>query len=487
MILPSLTLNRRHGMQTAICILLFAFMLRLCVGILYSNYFDITWYRTWALGFQDGFFDAYTRLDTGRYALDYPPLYLYCLYIVGQLYKYLPVADYWMFEMLAMKIFPILFDVLAAGLFYLVCRKQSETFGVLAAVLWALNPSAVFNSAHWGQTDGLMVFLLLLAFYQIERNKPYLGSILFAVACLTKMQCLYFAPVLFLYLLRPDDAGEPGPDPSARKTRAGRLWASFIRLRWADALSCVGAALLTGIAGFLPFIAGSWEAWGVKSLLLPFQVYFGGLGKYPYATLNAYNLYGASALNWVRDDRSLLFGTANADGVLTGGFTLHHFSTLMLILSLVLIVYVLLRGKREHRLWLGCFLFMQCTFMLTTRMHERYQFPVLFFSLMLFLRLRDFRWLMQYMALSLITLCNQFMLLVRNNTINDRSAPWDRIFIPVMVAMSLVNLVIFLWSLLLSVQTAFPPAPKEDGPPPEEPAPLPEDSGAPIPERCDEA
>ena len=190
--MPSLTLNRRHGAQTVICILLFAFVLRLCVGTLYSNYFDITWYRTWALGFQDGFFDAYTRLDTGRYALDYPPLYLYCLYVVGQLYKYLPIADYWMFDMLAMKMFPILFDVLAAGLFYLVCRKQSETLGVLAAALWALNPSTVFNSAHWGQTDGLMVFLLLLSFYQIERDRPFLGSVLFAVACLTKMQCLYF-------------------------------------------------------------------------------------------------------------------------------------------------------------------------------------------------------------------------------------------------------------------------------------------------------
>ena len=487
--MPSLTLNRRHGAQTVICILLFAFVLRLCVGTLYSNYFDITWYRTWALGFQDGFFDAYTRLDTGRYALDYPPLYLYCLYVVGQLYKYLPIADYWMFDMLAMKMFPILFDVLAAGLFYLVCRKQSETLGVLAAALWALNPSTVFNSAHWGQTDGLMVFLLLLSFYQIERDRPFLGSVLFAVACLTKMQCLYFAPALFVFLLRPGDLPDESEDPGApsRRTRAGRFLQAAGRLRWADALSCVGAALLTGIAGFLPFIAGSWKAWGFESLLLPFQVYFGGLGKYPYATLNAYNLYGASALNWVRDDRSLLFGTADANGVATGGFTLHHFSILMLLLSLVLVVYVLLRGKRENRLWLGCFLFMQCTFMLTTRMHERYQFPVLLFSLMLFLRQWDFRWLMQYLALSLITFFNQFMLLVRNNTINERSAPWNRIYVPVMVVMSLVNLAIFFWGLLLSVQTAFPPAQKEDGLLPEEPIPPSADPGHPIPERRDEA
>ena len=189
-ILPSLAFSRRQGVQTVICILLFALIFRLCVGMLYANYFDITWYRTWALGFQDGFFDAYTRLNTGSYALDYPPMYLYCLYIVGQLYRYFPIADYWMLDMLAMKAFPILFDVMAAGLFYLVCRRQSETFGILAAALWALNPSAIFNSAHWGQTDGLMVLLVLLSFYQFERNKPFLGSILFAVACLTSLVIL---------------------------------------------------------------------------------------------------------------------------------------------------------------------------------------------------------------------------------------------------------------------------------------------------------
>ncbi len=477
--MPSLTLRRRHGTQIVICILLFAFIFRLCIGILYANYFDINWYRTWALGFQDGFFDAYTRLNTGSYALDYPPMYLYCLYIVGQLYRYFPIADYWMLDMLAMKAFPILFDVMAAGLFYLVCRRQSETLGILAAALWALNPSAIFNSAHWGQTDGLMVLLVLLSFYQFERKKPLLGSVLFAVACLTKMQCLYFAPALFVFLLRPDTP----LDPSRRSGRTARFWNSILRLRWSHALSCVGVALLTGIVGFIPFIAGSWKAWGAASLLLPFQVYFGGFGKYPYATLNAYNLYGASSLNMVRDNHSLLFGTIGEDGYAVGGFTLHHFSTLMLLLSLVLMIYVMLRGKSENRLWLGCFLFMQCAFILTTRMHERYQFPVLLFSLMLFLRWRDFRWLWQYLALSLMTFINQFMLLIKNNTIQDPSAPWNRIFGPVMIVMSLVNLAIFVWGLLLSLRTAFSSAQSGDE---SLPGKIGMDSNIPTSERCDE-
>lgn len=134
----------------------------------------------------------------------------------------------------------------------------------------------------------------------------------------------------------------------------------------------------------------------------------------------------------------------------------------MLLLSLVLMIYVMLRGKSENRLWLGCFLFMQCAFILTTRMHERYQFPVLLFSLMLFLRWRDFRWLWQYLALSLMTFINQFMLLIKNNTIQDPSAPWNRIFGPVMIVMSLVNLAIFVWGLLLSLRTAFSSAQSGD-------------------------
>ena len=120
-------------------------------------------------------------------------------------------------------------------------------------------------------------------------------------------------------------------------------------------------------------------------------------------------------------------------------------------------------------------------------MHERYQFPVLLFSLMLFLRQMDFRWLMQYLALSLMTFFNQFLLLVRNNTINDPKAPWDTIYTPVMTVMSFVNLAIFLWGVMLTVSTAFPPARREDGPVSE---PVPDADAAPDypkAERRDEA
>ncbi len=68
--------------------------------------------------------------------------------------------------------------------------------------------------------------------------------------------------------------------------------------------------------------------------------------------------------------------------------------------------------------------------MLTTRMHERYQMAVLPFALVLYAYTGRGRWLGIFGALSGITFVNQFMLLIRNNTINDPAGPLERLVQP---------------------------------------------------------
>ena len=437
--------NRRRGIHFLAGALLFAFVVRLCIGMLYTNYFDISWYLNWARALPDGFFNCYVRLTDGQYALDYPPVYLVILYLVGWLYRFIPLERYEMFEMLAMKFFPILFDILAAMMLYLCCRRRGENIALLAACFWALNPSAIFNAACWGQTDGMMIFFLLLSFYTVENGRPVLGSVLFAVAGLAKMQTLYFTPVLFLYLLR--------------------------RYKWEKTVLGVGAAMATGYGAFVPFILGSWPARGAMSLVLPFEVYFGGLGKYPYAALNTYNLYGLFNLNWVSDSKSLFFGHPDPEtGMMVGGFTLNMLSLLFILGALALLAVVMLRGREDGSLWAGSFLFMQCIFMLTTRQHERYQIVVLPFALLLFVWSRQMRHMWLFIALSLTTFVNQFMLLIRNNTINDPAAPWNAIFEPAQVIFSAVNLLLFAWGAaevwLYAFRKDAPPAEPEETVPP---------------------
>ena len=429
-VIEPFTVTKTQAVQRLAVLLAFAFLVRVCAGLLYYNTFDLAWYRTWALDLQNGFFDCYSRMMEGRYALDYPPVYLVFLAFVGWLYSLLPILDYGMTDMIAMKLFPILFDVLAGLMLYFLIRRQSETLGVLAAVLWALNPTAIFNSAYWGQTDGMMICLLLLSFYMVDNGRPLLGSVLFAVTALTKMQALYFTPVLFLV-----------------------LWRRYSLQR---ALEGFFSALGTGVAAFLPFIIGGWKNRGAAALLTPFEVYFGGLGKYPYIALNTYNLYGIGNLNWVPDNRSLLFGVLEEElGYRTGGFTFSHLSLLFMAAVLALTVYLVWKGRKDVSLWLGCFVLMQGLFMLTTRMHERYQIAVLPFAAMLYLLTRRGRWLGIFASLSAVTFVNQFMLLIRNNTINDPAAPWSPLFEPVQSVMSVVNLALFAWSLYEAWRLAF--------------------------------
>ena len=324
--MQSISQERRRAVQLVGGILLFALLFRISVGLLYYNTFDLQWYRTWALSIQNGFFDCYARLMDVQNGLDYPPAYLFLLYPLGKLYTLLGLRDYDMYDMIAMKAWPILFDVLTAALLYFMCRRESEKLGVLAAALWALNPSTIFNCSNWGQTDCIMIFLLVVAFYQAERERPFSASVLFAVACLTKMQTLYFTPVLFLFLLR--------------------------RYRLPKTLACVGAALATGVAAFVPFIIGGWRLQGWESLLTPFRVYLGGLGKYPYAALNTYNIYGIFNLNWVRDSLSIAGGVMDPElGFAVGGLTLQHLSLVLTAGSLALLCWVMLKGRREHSLW----------------------------------------------------------------------------------------------------------------------------------------
>ena len=447
--MPTVLLRRRQAVPLVVCVLLSALAVRLLLGMLYENHFDIDWYRAWADGLQDGFFDCYARMTEGRHALDYPPLYLICLYAVGKLYALLPTSLYPMWDMLLIKLFPILFDVLLAGLLYICCRRYSEVMAVAVACLWAVSPSAVFNCAAWGQTDGMMAFFLLLALYTVEQDHPVAGSVLYAVACLAKLQCLYFAPVLFCYLWR--------------------------RHSLQKAAVCVASALGTGIAAFLPFIAGSWHLRGWSALLTPFEVYCGGLGKYPYAALNTYNLWGLFNLNWVRDSRSLIGGVWDKElGYAVGGFTISHLSLILTAAVLGLTVYAMLKGRREVSLWMGCILLMQGIFCLTARQHERYQLIVLPLLLIAFVRLCNWRLLWLYLSLTVVTFLNQMMLLFRNNTFYEPAAPWAAIFATVQTIMSAVNLLLFAWSVWEVCRFAFAktypmpvnsaPAQKEDTP-----------------------
>lgn len=397
-------------------LLAFGAVARLFVTITYINrQCDAGLYATWALGVQDGLFSAYDGHIT---ALDYPPFYLILLKPVGMLLQGMDPNTDMLAYTLALNSVPVLFDLCNILLFYCFAGRVScrQDAALLCAALWAANPSAIFNCAGWGQTDMIMIFQIILTFWALEKERPILCAIMYAIAVLTKLQALYFAPVILLFFLR--------------------------RRAWKGLLLFLGTGLPAGAAGLLPFMVGSGR-WS-----LPFDLYLGGYDSYKNVNLHAFNLYGLNpALNMLTDEASLFGGAPNAQGIVTGGFTYGMLGNLLLTASLVLLCCTVFLGKR-HCVWVDCLLLSQCLFMLTTRQHERYQVITMAFCLCAWLRLRDFRFFKLFGALSLVTFANQFLYLsyLRNVTVH---------FEQMQVFFSIVNLLLFLYTLVLCLGYSF--------------------------------
>lgn len=388
MVNKSFSISTQNATMLMLFIIISALVFRMIVGISYVNTYDTFWYRRWALDLPNGIFNVYARAES--ISLDYPPVYLFFLYLTGLGYRAIGAEPHIYTEMFLMKFWPIVFDVLCVVFLYYMFSKTNKATGLFAAAFWAINPSVFFNSTMWGQTDSVMMFLLLVSFYLVYNNKPIVACIVFAIAGMTKYQCLYFTPVLLLQICKDYNL---------------KIF-----------LKSIGSAVICVVAVFLPFMICS------NKPLLFFDVYLGGADKYPYCTLNAFNIYGVFGLNWVEDT----FASCN---ILSIVFT---------AISIVLIVFLYLFGKRRCA-FVGCLLFMQCIFMLTTRMHERYQIVVLPFALVAYLlyNIKDFLYL--FVSLSVITAINQAIVLVRVT----KSDYFESGYGVIMSAVSIINLLVF--------------------------------------------
>jgi Gpi18-like mannosyltransferase len=194
----------------------------------------------------------------------------------------------------------------------------------------------LFVAAVWGQIDGVMTFLMLVAFYLIQENQQVIrAGIFMAVMVIVKPQGLFLLPFLVL---------------SQWFRQAWWIWmaiaAGSLALIWLIVLPFYGTATHGLITPFL----------GLYQRLQATADY------YNFASVNAFNVWGWA--NWERD-YTMFFGVSYK------------------VIGLTLLGILLL--------WLGVFLYQQRHFapniasnslatatmllgffMLPTRMHERY-------------------------------------------------------------------------------------------------------------------
>ena len=275
----------------------------------------------------------------GNFKGNYPPFYVFWLWIVAQIHSAFGIA---VGKTLFLK-FMCLWPVFFAHLFLVdwICRVMGkfsfpEWKRHLLVGFIALNPALLLNGPIWGQVDLPPVLFALFAVYCMCRPRLVIfASMLYVLSLLTKFQMIMFLPVF------------------------GGL---FIR-NWRSSWKGLPFALLAAVLVLLPFAIGG----NLVSMLT--RAYVQVSGQYPYATFNAANLWMLVVGN-VAPDNAPIWGLTEAGF----GFLLKP-AILGRVFFVAVSVFVLVKSilcRNIRTAFSLCTLNALAFFVVLPGMHERY-------------------------------------------------------------------------------------------------------------------
>lgn len=135
----------------------------------------------------------------GQKFSNYAPAYTYLLTIATTL----PVK-----KIIAIKSISILMDIVNSLLIYKIVKLKYHTGPsplLASAIFWVL-PTVIFNSAYWGQCDGIYTGFLLLTLYMLILRRPIASIAVFSIAIAFKLQAIFMAPILLVLYLKSFDS-----------------------------------------------------------------------------------------------------------------------------------------------------------------------------------------------------------------------------------------------------------------------------------------
>lgn len=330
---------------------------------------------------------------------DYPPFNIYLFWVFGLLAKSLSLFGTSLFTYV-MKLPPNLFDMATAFLIFTFVRKRLDfKMALLATALYAFNPAVIFNAAVWGQFDAIYTFFLVLSLMLALASKPELSAITFTLGILTKPQSIALLPLIAFLIF---------------KKGCRRLLTSLL----------AGAATIFVV--ILPF------EWSNPITFLS-NIYFGAYGGYEVTSANAFNMWALGGL-WVPDGYLFILGW-----ILFGAF-------------IAFILYVLntrFDASGELLVLFSAFMSLFGFFMLPTRIHERYLFPAISMLASMFPFIKKTRIL--YVVLTATVFVNISYVLYWLNVYAAAGYTYSPNLTgdPVTITVSLINLVTFMYTLML--------------------------------------
>ena len=327
----------------------FAFLLRLLLAATSKGFeSDIACFSAWAARVYEGGFSNFYMPDVFT---DYPPGYIYILYPIGALLHHLQIDAFSGLGLMLLKMPSILCDITAGVLIYVIgSRHTTKGTAIVISLLYLLNPAVLLNSVVWGQTDSCLTLCILLLCLLLTKGKVIPAGFVFAAGLLLKPQMLIFSPVLLYGVYEYGICGQFSA--KNRPTVKHVIPLLKICLSGVASIACLLLAML-------PF--------GLHKVL---PQYTDTLTSYPYASVNAYNIWGLFGKNWSSQD-TLFLGT---------NITYANLGTLAIILLTLLsaVIFEMLRRKQhEERYFLTASFIITTMFMFSVRMHERYLYPAM--------------------------------------------------------------------------------------------------------------
>ena len=276
---------------------------------------------------------------------DYPPGFMYVLYLIGALRSLLQIPYYSDLHILLLKLPAILCDMACGYLIYREAVKRlhlSELQSVSITAAYLFQPAILLNSSCWGQVDSVHTLVVIVMCLFLMDGNMLPAYAVYGLGVLLKPQTLIFTPVLLVGILNHVFL----TDFSWRKF--------FYNL-------CGGLAVICGM--FLLCVPFGLDA--------AIAQYTSTLGSYEYAAVNAYNFWGLLGMNWVDQNTYFLFLPCRVWGTIA----------ILLIVLFTFLIALKCRKERSEYFCLGAFIILTM-FLFSVRMHERYMYPGL--ALLLF-------------------------------------------------------------------------------------------------------
>lgn len=377
-------------------ILVIGFLLRTASALLIDGHpFDINIYKGWANTAANNLLNVYANTS----AVDYPPVYIYVLYIIGKLSKITLLGNYYV---LLLKLPSIITDVLSGYMIYKVSKTRVSTeIGIILAAAYVFNPAVLINSTIWGQVDSFFTLIIILALYFLSEEKIIFSTIFFVLAVLMKPQGIIFLPILLFAYIK------------------GRDIKSVVK--------SVISGIITALVVILPFSM-------TQGIMWIFKLYIRELSEYPYATNNAFNFYALIGANHTSESSTLFI------------FNYHVLGMLAIVLVTIFSGYIYIKGKDKSAIFIATLVEVVGVFNFSVGMHERYMFTAIAISILAYIYYKDKR---------LLILAALFTLTIYINTHDALFQQFNGVNIisysPIVIFTSLISVLSFVYLAWVSI------------------------------------